>query len=282
MEIAIGAIAAVFGGIIATIAANYIWKKFDDRVGVKRIHNPKDKDIKRLIELYVELFQDESTNYSGQDIIDMIEQQTHKPELKHIKADDIFLVAKCKGDVVGFIFCHYYKPRKKAIVSYYGIDKTNLQARISGTNVLIESLQKYLNDGENDCDYLFFDVENPSTAGTKEAKRERRARKVVLRQTAKEFGLTAYELKFNYSTPKISFSEDTKEAKLSLMVVPLTVSIENLLPRSTVNEFLDFIYLDCYGDIYENSDSRYEGYRKHLLEKLEKVKKEVPENVTIE
>ena len=282
MEIAIGAIAAVFGGIIATIAANYIWKKFDDRIIIKRIINPKDKDIKGLIELYVGLFPDESINYSGQDIIKIIEQQNHAPELQLIKADDFLIVAKCKGDVVGFLFCHYYKPRKKAIVSYYGIDKSNLQARISGTNALIESIQSYLNAKENDCEFLFFDVEDPSSARAKDEKRKRRARKAVLRQTAKEFGLTAYELKFNYHTPKINLADDMKEAKLSLMVIPLSGSIENSLSRSTVCEFLDFIYLDCYGDFYELTDSRYEDFRKHLLEKLNKIKKEVPENVEVE
>ena len=279
MEIAIGAIAAVFGGIIATIAANYIWKKYDDRISVKRIINPKDKDIKSLLELYVKLFPDESTNYSGEDIIKIIEQQNHKPELKHIKADDLLLVAKCKGDVIGFLFCHYYKPRKKAIVSYYGIDKSNLQARISGTNALIETTQTYLNGGENVCEQLFFDVEDEKTFRTKEEKRRAKARKVILKQTAKEFGLTAYELKFNYRTPKINIADETKEAKLSLMVIPLLDSIENSLPCSSVCEFLDFIYLDCYGDFYEITDPRYEEFRKHLLEKLDKIKKEIPENV---
>jgi len=282
MEIAIGAIAAVFGGIIATIAANYIWKKYDDRITVKRITNPKDKDIKRLIELYVGLFPDESTNYSGRDIIKIIEQQNHEPELKHVKADDIFLVAKCKGDVVGFLFCHYYKERNKAIISYYGIDKSSLQARIYGTDELIRTIQSYLISEENDCEYLFFDVEDPSSTRAKDEKRKRRARKAILRQTAIEIGLTAYELRFDYHTPKINLAEAVKEAKLSLMVIPLSGSMENSLPRSTVCKFLDFIYLDCYGDFYEVTDSRYEDFKKHLLEKLDKIKKEIPENVIVE
>lgn len=283
MDLIISAVLAILGAIIATIIGKIIWKIFvDDRITVKRIINPKDKDIKRLIELYLQLFPDESTNYSGQDILEMIEQQNHEPELKHIKADDFLLAAKWKGDVVGLLFCHYYKLRKKAIVSYYGIDKSNIQARVSGTNVLIESLQSYLTKGENDCEYLFFDVEDESAVRTKAERRERKARKIVLKQTTKEFGLTAYELKFNYRIPKINATDETKEAKLCLMIIPLSGSIENPLPNSTVSEFLEFIYLDCYGDIYEVTDSRYENYKKHLLEKLNKLKKGLPENVQVE
>ena len=63
------------------------------------------------------------------------------------------------------------------------------------------------------------------------------------------------------------------------MVIPLLNSIEKSLPRSLIYEFLDFIYLDCYGDLYEIADFRYEDFRKHLLEKLNKIKKEIPENV---
>lgn len=282
-EIAITAIIATLGAIIATIIAKLLWKKYvDDNITIKRIINSNDKDIKRLIELYLQLFSDESTNYSGQDIITMIEQQNHDPKLKHIKADDFLLIAKWKGDVVGFLFCHYYKTRKKAIVSYYGIDKANIQARVSGTNELLKTLRSCLNNGKNDCDYLFFDVEDESAVRTKAEKRERRARKIVLKQTTKEFGLTAYELKFNYRTPKINVTDETKETKLSLMVIPLLSPIENPLPHSIVGEFLDFIYLDCYGDLYEITDFRYENYRKHLLEKLDKLKKGVPEKVPLE
>ena len=103
MELAASAIWAVLGAIIATIVAKIIWKQFDDRITIKRVKNSRDKDIKRLLELYTELFPDETTNYSGEDIIEMIEQQNHDPGLKHIKADDFLFVAKCKGDLIGFL-----------------------------------------------------------------------------------------------------------------------------------------------------------------------------------
>lgn len=278
MEVAITAVLGVIGAIVAA----YLYeKKIRDRTSVHRITSPDDNDIGRLIELYVELFPEESSNYSADDIVEMIEHQSHGTEYGEVVAEDFILVAKYKGDVVGFLFCHFYPDRQKAIVSYYGIDKAVLEARRSAANALLAYLYKNLVAKGRRCEYLFFDVERPDTASTAHEKVRRKARISVLKQSARSFQLRAYCLDFEYSSPRITLSEGTKETPLTLMVIPLSRPLGTRITRDEVLEFLRFIYLDCYGDYYSVNDEPYQAFRDHLANSLQRFETSLPESVGV-
>jgi hypothetical protein len=278
MEIAITAVL----GIVSAILATYLYeKKIRDRTSVRRILDPNDKDIPRLIELYVELFPEESSNYSADDIIHMIEHQSHGTDFGEVVNEDFILVAKYKGDVVGFLFCHYYPERKKAIVSYYGIDKTILEARRSAANALLAYLNTNLGSKGVRCGYLFFDVERPDTASTAHEKVRRKARIIVLKQSARSFQRSAHCLDFEYTSPRITLSEGTKETPLTLMVIPLADPLPRSISRETTLEFLRFIYLDCYGDYYSINDEPYQAFRDYLSATLERYRGTLPEEIAL-
>ena len=267
-------------GLLGAVAATYIWEsKLRDHITVKRIIDPTDDDISPLIELYVELFPEERSNYSSDDIIAMIEQQSHAPTAKHVKAEDFLLAAKHKQNVVGFLFCHYYPGHRKAIVSYYGIDKHVMEARRSAARELLKRIHKLLRSHGRQCEYLFFDVERPGAAVQNDENVKRRARINVFKQSARAFGVKAYSLAFDYTSPRISMAAGTEEAALTLMLIPMDKSLDGALPRALVAEFLRFIYLDCYGDIYELDDPRHLSYRAHLEQSLRDIQGRLPETI---
>lgn len=282
MEIVITAILSLIGAVIATIVATYLYDtKIRDRIYVKRVLDMDDVDIPRLLELYVDLFPEESCNYSSDDIVEMIEHQSHGPEFGEVTAEDFILVAKYKGDVIGFLFCHYYPERKKAIISYYGIDKSVLEARRKAAHALLKSLKKHLSSKGRVCDYIFFDVDPPETALNDGEKVRRRARISVLKQSARAFQVKAYFINFEYMSPKITMADVTKETPLNLMVVPMSGRISNPISKENLLEFLRFIYMDCYGDYYEVTDPKYKSFRSHLFAMLRKYKKTLPTEVSI-
>lgn len=276
MEIAIGAIGAILGGIIATIVANYIWKIIDSRIIIKQITNPKDKDINQLIELYGEIFPD---GFNVEEQFEYIQLSLLKSDKRPIEVDDIWLIAKRGRNVVGFFFCHYYPKRNKAWVSYYGVDKPKELPKDAISSKLVEKVLSYLKKRE--CEYLFFDVQRPQKNIKSKENTEKKSRIRLFKKDARINDVKALELKFDYKAPKISISAPSN-SQLTLMIIPLTGKLEIPVPQKTIIEFLDFIYMDCYGDLYEKDDSRYEKFNKHLHIKLEEMKKEVPELVEVE
>ena len=255
--------------------------KIPDLISVKKIISPDDEDITRIIELYVELFSDESLNYSSEDIIGMIQRHSHDHESKNLRVEDFVLVAKYNGAVVGFLFCHFFLQHRKAIISYYGIDKSVLEARRSAANVLLKSIRTMLCSNGRKCDYLFFEVERPGIGSSKEENVKRKARISVFKQGALAFGLKANCLRFDYTSPRITLSAGTEETPLTLMVISFVGGLKELIPRALVIEFLRFIYLECYGDIYETSDFSYSAYQIHLREKLSEYEEILPDEIEV-
>ncbi len=278
MEIVVTAIL----GIAATIIAAYVWEtKIRDRISVKRIMNPNDKDIPQLLELYVDLFPNEISNYSSSDIMDLIEHQNHSKDVSHNISEDFIMVAKCKSDVIGFLLCHFYPEREKAIISYYGIDKNIRSARTSAAHSLLSAIHNELTSKGRSCKYLFFDVERPTNRLTRKERAERKARVTVFKQSARSFGRKAFCIEFDYSSPRITLSTGTRETPLTLMTIPLASSLEGSISRETLLEFLSFIYFDCYGDIYELNDPHFKSYQDHVSKKLEKYSASLPAKINL-
>lgn len=265
MEIAIGAVIAVLAGILTPPIAKAIELWWRNRITVKRIKNPKDKKyINQLTDLYCEIFPD---GFNADELYEYI-QSSLKSDKRPVEVDDIWLIAKRGGNVVGFFFCHYYPKQKKSWVSYYGIVKPKELPENTISSKLLKKILLYLK--KQKCEYLFFDILRSKKSLIKRFKKD-----------AKTNDVEAWVLKFDYKAPKISDSS-RPNSQLTLMFIPLGVSFERPIKREIINNFLDFVYLDCYGDIYEITDSRYEKFKKYLANKLQEVKKEIPETVDVE
>jgi hypothetical protein len=265
-------------GVAGTIFAAYIWEKqIRDRVFVRRIKSSDDADIEGMLELYLSLFPDDGVNYSCDDLIELTRAQDEFDEARHVKGENIMLVARFKSEVAGFLFCHFYPERKKAIVSYYGINKQIVEARRSAASRLLRSLHTLLK--KRKCDFIFFDALRPGQDHPRAENSERKARLALLKQSAKALGLHACELQFDYRSPKITLAEGTHEDCLSLLVVPLSSAPVSHFAKTEVGGFLRFVYQDCYGDIYRTDDPRFQEYQKYLSKRVEDYEKSLPEQV---
>ncbi|HMT08641.1 MAG TPA: hypothetical protein PKA82_11605 [Pyrinomonadaceae bacterium] len=273
-------IVGVVGAILAGIATSFIYdRKIKDHVSIRRIVNSRHDDAAGLVKLYLQHFKKKS-DYTEEDMWEYLHQQEVPIENRPIRVEDFFLVAKYHGEVIGFLICAFYPDRRKAIIPYYAIDSsvTSL-AQTNASRKLRKAIRKLLI--KRSCRYLFFDVERPFTNLPKEELNIRKKRIRRFRMDAETAGLHAYAINFDYKTPKITIDPGAASTKLTLMVVPITDKLSSPISRQDLMGFLRFIYLDCYGDIYELSDPRHTKYHAHLSQQLVAQEKLLPETVDL-
>lgn len=124
-----------------------------------------------------------------------------------MEVENINLVAVLKNEEVGFIFCHLYPQRRKAIVSYFAIkDGVDYYQKVA--HKLLAQLKSCLING-NKCDALFFEVQGFDSNTPKPEQRKRRGLRLLFSREAMSFGLKVREFDFHYQCPKISMSEDS-------------------------------------------------------------------------
>ncbi len=275
LEIVSGILIAIGGGI-----GLYIWqRRIVERISVKRISSSSDRHVEGLLSLYQRLFPEElGTNYTIEEFVEFMDA---KPEAeRHVKVENITLVAVLKGEVVGFILSSFYPDRRKAIITYFAIDKHNDDARISAADRLLGKLKTLLFKGKK-CDALFYESQGVDITDSADERREKRGRRLLFRLKAKKFGLKALEFQFPYQCARVSLSEEAHESPFSLFCVGIRESIPVSLSKPQLLEYLSFIYLDCYGDLYAKNDPRFQEHQAHLRRMLEHYEKTLPEVVTV-
>ncbi len=273
-------IVGVVGAIVAGIVTSLIYdRKIKDRVSIKRVENSLDDDAAGLVKLYLEHFKKKS-DYTEEDMWEYLHQPEVPKENRPIRVEDFFLVAKYHGEVIGFLICAFYPDRRKAIIPYYAIDQnTPGLAQTNASRKLRKTIRKLLI--KRTCRYLFFDVERPFANLPREELNLRKKRIRRFRMDAETAGLHAYAINFDYKTPKITIDPGAASTKLMLMVVPIVDKLSSPISRQDLMGFLRFIYLDCYGDIYELSDPRHAKYHAHLSQQLVSQEKTLPETVDL-
>jgi len=272
----------IFGVVLSAVLvlAFYIWKtKFRDRISVSRITTPRDPAIEGALELYSSLFADDGTNYSAVELVELIGDDPRFTSGRHIQVENIILVAKLRREVIGFLICHFYAERRKAIISYLGINSQIIEAKRSASKELFGELKTILLQHVDECDFIFFDLLGVDPSLSKSEKLKRKARTILFKQIAKRLGVRAYLLQFDYICPKVSMSDKAMEYPFTLMCIPVHGELTPMIPKKTVMEFLVFIYLDCYGGIYSTSDSRFKAYHDYLEEKLRRYEETLPDEI---
>jgi hypothetical protein len=270
----------IMTGVVGAVLASYLWEtKLRDRISVSRITSLEDPAIEGMIELYSSLFIDDGTNYSAEELLELFGTDPKFSVGRHIKAENIFLVAKLKNEVVGFVICHFYIEREKAIISYLGINSQIIEAKRSASKKLLNKLKTILLKHKDVCDFLFFDLQGVDSSLSQAEKSKRKARPILFKQTAKRLGLRAYLLQFNYMCPKVSITDEAREYPFTLMCIPIHGQLSQKISKQIVMEFLNFIYLDCYGDIYPVNDPQFKVHHDYLEQKLKQYEETLPDEI---
>lgn len=273
IELLMGMIVTVVGGIVL-----YYWqKRVAERITVRRIKSSTYEHVEGLLDLYRTLFPEEDgTNYSIEEMVEFLNAKFEAA--RHVEVENIALVAVLRDEVVGFIICHLYPTRRKAIISYFAIKKEIPVARLKASRQLLVKLRDILVSGRA-CDVLFYDLQGFDASTSKTDRSERRARPVLFKQSAKFLGLKACEFQFEYQCPKVSMSESSHEYPFSLFCIGVQVQMPDSIPKQLMLEYLRFIYLDCYGDVYPVSDPRFQEHHAHLQKIIDRYETTLPELV---
>ena len=273
VELFIGMFVTVAGGILLY----YLQSLIAERISVKRIKSSTHEHVEGLLELYSTFFlTDDGVHYSLEEIVELL--NANYEVARHVEVENIALVAVLRAEVVGFIFCHLYPQRRKAIISYFAIKKETPKARLKAAHQLLVKLKDILAKGRV-CDVLFYDLQGFDAATSRHDRIERQARRVLFKQSAKSLGLEAREFQFEYQCPKVSMAESAHEYPFALYCIGIRTQISDRVPKQLMLDYLRFIYLDCYGDVYPVSDPRFQEHHAHLKSIVDRYEAVLPELV---
>ncbi len=144
---------------------------------------------------------------------------------------------------------------------------------------MLARLKKLLLKKRRSCEFIFFDMQGVEGDVSQEETAKRRARPVLFRQTVKTLKMHPVTFDFPYRCPRISLAPGTREYPFSLMCVPLAMELPKPAPRELVISFLEFLYLDCYGDVYPVSDPHFSEHQEYLKNVIADYKSSLPEHV---
>ncbi|QQR74389.1 MAG: hypothetical protein IPJ17_02000 [Holophagales bacterium] len=253
-------------GLIAMLAL--WWIDRSRRIQVKRITTQKDPDLTKVLELYGRLFPPDLGNYTMADMEALLVDEFGKEQRRHVPETHFVLAGKLHGDVVSFLFCHYYPNRRKAIVSYMGSDKDAKEARGRAVDSLVRRLVRHLTDQSPPCTLLLFECDRPIPGLDPAEQREREARPFLFKRTAKDLGYRSFQLPVDFHQPKLNLETPEYGAPLVLVTIlmgtPMTAAIED--EEALTAATLDFLLFDAYGDYYSPDDPRHEEYQAYLRE----------------
>jgi len=249
-------------------------------ISVSRMTEGNYDDARGIVALYTNLFQNDGTNYSPEVLLEFLTSPV-LTDRHYGVLENVILVAKNGEVVTGFIFCHYYNQQRRAMISYYAIDKSDESTRSGAAKALTAKLRDILSAQQRDCEYLFFDTLCPDPGSTSdEETRERRARPALFKLTALSLGLRAFQFHFDYRAPRLSLEPTAREHRSTLLCIPLSGrSFPVGVSKALVLDFLRFIYIDCHGDCYRPEDPRFGEYQRYLLRLVASYTESLPEQI---
>ncbi|PKN30451.1 MAG: hypothetical protein CVU64_03230 [Deltaproteobacteria bacterium HGW-Deltaproteobacteria-21] len=272
----------IIGSVLSAVGAGLILHfiiQLHGPVRVRRIRTAGDPLVLPTLELYQTLFpEDDGTNYSAEECLEFMDERPTNE--RHVDVKNVILVATFKKRVAGFIFAHFYPQKRKAIVSYFAVDRSFKKARVDGVAAkkLTAALKTTLTK-EGTCDALFYDVERISPTASLKDRRRKMGRAGVFRAHAKALRLEPREFQFKYLCPRVSMSELAHEQPFVLFCVGISSTIPKELTKAEMIDYLRFVYLDCYGDIYARDDPRFVAHQDYLKEMIAQYEETLPETI---
>src|SRR6266516_13539 len=193
-----GLLVALISALIIYIVAR-IWYILSrkDKLHIKRLISPKDKDVSKLVEVYEDLIDANSISPQADIKRWLDEYEKSRKDPKHT-LEEYWLVAKLADRIVGFLFFQYYLDSKFLFISYFGADKSFLKDTRVTSDAILAEFRKRLNKELKECRGIIYETESA------DGNLAERARIRKFKSYAKKLGFKAYEIGIDYMTPKLS------------------------------------------------------------------------------
>lgn len=278
----------MLGGIAAAAVAALVgfgvrwWRS--RRITIRRLRIGTGRDVDELLALYSSLFPPDGTNYTENEIAEFLGDDAETSPSRHVAVENMFFIAKIRGEVIGFIWSCYYPSRRSAIIPYYGIDKSVKEARLGVGIRLVRQLFNTLRKCTPACRTVVFEVQKPNLTVDVEERRKRVARIRRFKDVGKQLSILIRELDFTYTRPRLSVADDplAKEEELVLLMARADETPwGDRLNRKTLTDLLTFLYHDCYGDVYSLDDPRHNDFHEYLRKRLCTVLASLPEQIRL-
>jgi len=92
----------------------------------------------------------------------------------------------------------------------------------------------------------------------------------------KSLDIQAYELQFDYQCPKVTLTDESHEYPSILLCIPIWKKLLTPVPKQIIIDFLNFLYLCSYGDIYPIIDPKFNIYQEYLRQKIKYYEESLP------
>jgi hypothetical protein len=279
----VGIITTILGGLIVAFLAYLASQFYKNRIHVRRITKPNDKDFNQLMHIYEQLIPDNERS-SPEDIVRWLSEYNIERKDPNHTLEDYWLVGKIEGVVVSFLYFHYYTDTRLLFISYYGVDKNAQEEHHLATGAMLEFFQKRIRKILSQCEGIVYETECPAPEDSKEAKRRKKARIELFKAYARKLETTAYQIDIDYVAPRLDTDKNTffDEEHLALSYIPFkTPSILNSIKKQEVLKILYFVYCQVYGDSYTDDEEKDKDYRSYVASVLEFYEATLPEEIKL-
>lgn len=247
---------------------------------IKKVKSPDEPDLLVALEKFYQVIPENELD-PPETIVRWIQEVYDETKEGKCKLKDCFLIAKIKRKICGILYCQYYPDSRFFFISYIAIDKNMKLAReCYVSTAMIKYFTKHFKKEFKESEGIIFELEYPKS---NEKSRESTclARKRRFFTIARMQNLAVKEIDIKYLQPKLTlWGDDYKEEKQFLMYARTRKPhLPDLISIQEVKKILQFVYLEIYGDHFENDPSKDKEYRKYLENLYKKVVSDLPEKI---
>jgi hypothetical protein len=242
----------------------WISNRLGRRIRIREIKNNKDSDIHETLDLYEKIFKEDHRIVSS-DLIGWL-RETKLQRQDSAALSHCLLIAKCKGKVTAMLKAIRCPKSHIAFIAYFGVEKSDAITRRLASKMLLRFFKHHLAKRWKNCNYIIFEADTPAPRIPKLENEERKARLRLFRDIARQQGLNAYQLKIDYSQPKMADAASFNGAgrKMALVVIPTQPGVLEAMNRSDVESIVSFLFFRIYSGTQLMQKKTSGAYAKHL------------------
>ncbi|CAN5154010.1 hypothetical protein BH11PLA2_BH11PLA2_43750 [soil metagenome] len=233
--------------VLSALAMAWKQRRADASWRVRRITNPRDRRIRRAIEIW----QDREiplSSMAGEDVIrDWIRRKSRKPT-------EYLLVVQRRRDIAAAMWCTHYPESKILFINYLAYDREYKEP--GAVRLLIDYIVKNAHHGHfRGCTAVVFEVDRPLADG--DAKRTRMAvnRQRLFERHMRQHGLTGATIDIDYRQPPLTPDAELVDEPLLLYAWHLVNTPAETTPEAEARRVIEFVYDVIYGDISDTAET---------------------------